>query len=301
MDQHRETYPLQRPAAFQEWSPSIHYAQFQQVSTGIFPRRRLYNFELLYVVQGQAATTMHGQRFVIDAGRLIFLPSGIYHQNEIISQPDARLLGIHFDFFHELTIMTEADMIVNEEDIHPGKFAHEACSDMFPPLSSEVLYTPPLACVQLMEQLVQEFTMRRTGYELVCKSLMLNILCQLMRTSPSQSLAAASPHSAKLARLVEQIEAYPSGFWSNQSIADELQMSIDYSAKLFKQAIGLPPSEYVQSVRHREARRLLRETDMTIEQIGGQVGYPDIHYFSRLFRRHEGISASEYRKLSRIL
>lgn len=295
------TYPLQRMAEFHEWSPSIHYAQYQRMPTGRLPQRRLYDFEILYVVQGQAATTIHGQRFNIAAGQLIFLPSGVLHQNESVSEPDTHFLGIHFDFFNELHIMTEADMIVNEEEIHLNKFAVEACSDAFAPLSSQTVYTPPLVCVQLMEQLVQEFTMRQLGYELVCKSLMLSILVHLMRTSPSQSLALASPHGIKLARIGEQIEASPAEPWTNSRIAEQLQLSIDYTAKLFKQTMGMPPSAYVQSIRHREARRLLRETEMSVEQIGSEIGYSDIHYFSRMFRRHEGISASEYRKLSRIL
>lgn len=294
-------YPLQKTAAFREWSPSIHYAQSQRLPTGILTRRRLYDFELLYVSQGQAATTMNGQRFEIAAGQLVFLPSGVVHQNEVVSKPDASFIGIHFDFFNELHIVTEADMIVNEEEIHLNKFAVEACSDAFAPLSSQAVYTPPLVCVQMIEQLVEEFTMRQLGYELVCKSLMLHILAHLLRTPPTQSSALASAHGMKLARLAEQIEASPEKNWTNADIAEQLLLSIDYTAKLFKQIIGMPPSAFVQSIRHREARRLLRETELSIEQIGERVGYTDIHYFSRMFRRNEGISASEYRKLSRIL
>ncbi|WP_438349329.1 AraC family transcriptional regulator [Paenibacillus sp. FA6] len=301
MDNFRGIYPLQRQATFREWSPNIHYAQFQRMPTGILPQRRLYNFELLYVVQGQAATTIYGQRIDIAAGQLIFLPSGVFHQNEVVSKPDASFIGIHFDFFDELNIATEADMIVNEDNIHSNKFALEACSESYTSLSSQVVYTIPLVCIQLMEKLVHEFTMRHLGYELVCRSLILNILAHLLRISRSISLTHASPHASKLSKIMEQIESSPSESWCNHSIANELQLSVDYTAKLFKQTAGMPPNEFVQSIRHREARRLLSETDMTIEQIGEQVGYPDIHYFSRMFRRQEGIPASEYRKLSRIL
>jgi AraC-like DNA-binding protein len=72
-------------------------------------------------------------------------------------------------------------------------------------------------------------------------------------------------------------------------------------AKLFKQMAGMPPNEYIQSIRLSEARKLLRETDHSIEAVGVQSGYPDIHYFSRMFRKYEGISPREYRKLSRML
>ena len=86
-------FPIKREAPFREWSPCIHYAQFQRMATGSLPRRRLYDFELLYVYQGEAVTTMYGNRYRIEAGQLIFLPSGVYHQNEVVSHPDARFLG----------------------------------------------------------------------------------------------------------------------------------------------------------------------------------------------------------------
>lgn len=294
-------FPIKREAPFREWSPCIHYAQFQRMATGSLPQRRLYDFELLYVYQGEAATTMYGNRYRIEAGQLIFLPSGVYHQNEVVSHPDARFLGIHFDFFDELDIQTEADMIVNEALLDTDKFAHEAVSSAFPPLSSRVIYTPPLPCVQMMERIVEEFTLRPAGYELACKGLMLDVLVQLLRTHPSQALTETSPHDAKLIELMSQIEKTPAKDWSNKVIAEHLMLSPDHTAKLFKRFAGMPPSEFVQSVRHREARRLLRESDISIEAVGEGVGYPDIHYFSRIFRRLEGITATDYRKLSRIL
>lgn len=301
MDTTASDFPKQRKARFQEWSPSIHYAQFQSMPTGVLPQRRLYDFELLYVCQGTAATRMHGQRYKLDAGQLIFLPSGVYHQNEITSASDARFLGIHFDFFDELDIQTEADMVVNESDVQPHKFTYEPNVEGLPALSQNPVYTPPLACVQLMEQLVHEFTMRQFGYELVCKALMLNILAQLLRSPRIRALSPASMHGGKLVELMERIEASPSSPWTNTSIAENMNLSVDHSAKLFKQTCGMPPSEYVQSIRHREARKLLRETDLSVEAVGDRVGYSDIHYFSRIFRRLEGISPREYRKLSRIL
>ncbi|MEK3734235.1 MULTISPECIES: helix-turn-helix domain-containing protein [Paenibacillus] len=296
-----QDYPRKRQAPAKAWSPSIHYAQFQRMPTGALPARRLYDFELLYVCQGEAVTTMYGQRHPIEAGQLIFLPSGVYHQNEVVSRPDAKFLGIHFDFFDELNIQTEADMIVNEARLAPEKFASEGVLDHLPPLSSRTIYTPPVPCVQMMERVVDEFTLRPAGYELVCKGLMLDILIQLLRSRPARTLADSSPHDAKLYELIAQMEQAPAEDWSNKVIAERLMLSLDHAAKLFKQLTGMPPSEYVQSIRHREARRLLRESDLSIEMVGAHVGYADIHYFSRIFRRLEGITATEYRKLSRIL
>jgi len=294
-------YPELKASPLREWSPSIHYAQLQSLPPGKLERRRIYDFELLYVSQGEAATTMNGQRYSLTAGQLIFLPSGVFHQNEIVSEPYAKFIGIHFDFFDELEILTEADIVVDEEAVQPDKFAAEAIAEAFMPLSESPVYTPTLACVKMLEELVHEFAMRYAGYELVCKALMLNILAQLLRVQMTRRLAEASVHGAKIAEMMNNIESSPADSWSNKELACRMSLNEDHFAKLFKKHSGMPPGEFISAVRHREARKLLRETELSVEEVGGRVGYPDIHYFSRIFRRHEGISPSEYRKLSNIL
>ncbi|MFD0960542.1 helix-turn-helix transcriptional regulator [Paenibacillus chungangensis] len=294
-------FPKQRQAPFRDWSPSIHYAQYQRMPKGPLAERRIYDFELLYVCQGEAVTIMQGKEYKLTTGQLIFLPSGVWHRNEVLTEPDARFLGIHFDFFDELDIQRESDIISDGDEVEWERFATEAVCDSFPPLSHQPVYTPTLDCVQLMDQLVHEFTMRPLGYELACKAIMLNILTHLLRLPVSRARSYSSQHAQKLKEIIEQIEQHPSTPWSNKMIADQMKLSIDHTAKLFKEIAGLPPNEFIHTIRHREARRLLRETDMSIERIGEQVGYSGIHYFSRLFRRHEGISATEYRKLSKVL
>lgn len=290
-----------KDAPFASWSPNIHYAQFQTLPPCRFPARRLYDFELLYVSHGEMATTMNGRRYVLSAGQLIFLPSGVYHQNEIISEPETRLMGIHFDFFSELTIRKEEDLLIGEEDLLWDKLAAEPMMGTIPAFSADPVYTPSVECVQLMEQLVHEFSQRALGYELVCKGLMLEILARLLRSQMARRIARVSEHGERIKRLAERMDNAPAEDWSNQRVAAELQMSLDHAAKLFRQVVGVPPGEFVRNVRHREACKLLRDTEWTVEEVGTAVGYSDIHHFSRLFRANEGISPRAYRKLSRIL
>ncbi|WP_168121701.1 AraC family transcriptional regulator [Paenibacillus sp. HB172176] len=296
-----QPYPELQLSMFRDWSPSIHYAQEQTLAPGKLAQRRIYDFELLYVVQGEAVTYMPDRQYRITAGQLIFLPAGVLHQNEVVSSPYAKFIGIHFDFFDELDIVTEADIVVNEDAVQRDKFAKEAVTEANLPLSSNPVYTPPISCVKLMEQLVEEFTMRAPGYELLCKSLMLNILAVLYRTQLASRLTSASVHGSRITELMSAIEQSPAHPWTNKALGDAMDMTEDHFAKLFKRHAGMPPGEFIGFIRHREARRLLRETEQTIEEVGRNVGYADIHYFSRSFSRHEGISPRAYRKLARIL
>lgn len=293
-------YPVRRPAPFRDWSPSIHYAQSQVMAPCVLEWRRLYDYELLYVSEGEAATTMNGQRHRIAAGQVVFLPAGVLHRNEVIA-PNTRFVGIHFDFFGELDVWSDADMVVDEENEDPQKYCREAYAEPFSPLSAQAVMALPPAGAALMEQIAEEFSLRPLGYELACKALLLALLAQLLRLQFAKPLPGTSVHGARIHELMAEIERDPARRWSNPMLAERMRMNEDHMAKLFKSVAGQAPGEFVRSVRHREARRLLRETDLTAQQIGEQVGYADLHYFSRLFSKLEGVSPRTYRKLSRVL
>lgn len=74
--------------------------------------------------------------------------------------------------------------------------------------------------------------------------------------------------------------------------------NLSYSGyiKLFKRRMGMPPSAYLIKLRMNAACDLLRNTDMSIKQIGISVGYDDAHFFSRLFKKHTGVSPQSYRE-----
>jgi AraC-like DNA-binding protein len=66
---------------------------------------------------------------------------------------------------------------------------------------------------------------------------------------------------------------------------------------IFKERMGMPPSEYIIELRLRHASGLLSSTDMPIGEISSLVGYDDQRFFSRIFKKKLGMSTSEYRRM----
>lgn len=64
----------------------------------------------------------------------------------------------------------------------------------------------------------------------------------------------------------------------------------------FKQATGMPPLEYVHTLRIEEAKQMLEAGSDPVEAIANDVGYEDAGFFSRLFRRKVSLGPAEYRK-----
>ena len=73
-------------------------------------------------------------------------------------------------------------------------------------------------------------------------------------------------------------------------------LSVSRYNTVFKDATGTAPIAYLIDTRMNVACELLRDTDMSVKNVGISVGYPDPQFFSKLFKRHVGISPIEYRK-----
>lgn len=81
-----------------------------------------------------------------------------------------------------------------------------------------------------------------------------------------------------------------------KDIADSVHLSPNYLSGLFCKTAGITITEYLKSVRMRNAIVYLINSDKTIQEICEAVGYNSYEHFERLFKRRFGISPKEFRK-----
>lgn len=82
---------------------------------------------------------------------------------------------------------------------------------------------------------------------------------------------------------------------SMEQLGDQVGLSNRSLIRRFKLATGMTPSAYLQEVRIDSARRLLVQSDKRVDEITRLVGYEDFSSFSKLFKRKNGMTPSEYR------
>lgn len=78
--------------------------------------------------------------------------------------------------------------------------------------------------------------------------------------------------------------------------ADFVGMNPFYLSKLFKDETGGNFIDYVNERRLEKAKELLKNGDLTMKEISYQCGYSDQNYFSKIFRRHFGLTPTEFKK-----
>lgn len=98
---------------------------------------------------------------------------------------------------------------------------------------------------------------------------------------------------------IEQALAYIHEHYMNplrlRDLADRCGMNAKTFAYLFRKYVGMFPIDYVIRHRMKRASELLAASGCPIGDIAAGVGYPDAHYFSRLYKKHTGCSPTQFR------
>ncbi len=82
------------------------------------------------------------------------------------------------------------------------------------------------------------------------------------------------------------------------TIAAHASLSPYYFTRQFTAMVGMPPYRYLIWLRIQRAAQLLRDSDLTVTQILHRVGFHSPSHFTTTFRRHMGMSPTDYRRRS---
>ncbi|MGS4042501.1 AraC family ligand binding domain-containing protein [Staphylococcus pseudintermedius] len=83
---------------------------------------------------------------------------------------------------------------------------------------------------------------------------------------------------------------------SINDVAKHVNVSRSYLYKMFRKHIDQSPQHYLIHIRMYHASQLFKETDLQSQEIADRVGYKDPLLFSRAFKKHFGVTATQYRE-----
>jgi AraC family transcriptional regulator len=149
------------------------------------------------------------------------------------------------------------------------------------------------------KSLTAELTEARFGSQLLVDSLTIALSIHLLRhySDSHKSLRdyQGGMPKRKMQRAIAYIHDHLAEDITVAAIADELEMSQYYFSRLFKQAIGVSPYQYVMEQRIEAAKYLLK-TPLPISAISERVGFANQNQLTVQFRNLTGTTPSNYRK-----
>ena len=96
-------------------------------------------------------------------------------------------------------------------------------------------------------------------------------------------------------QIIDYIKENYSNYISLDIVAQKFNMNPNYLSGYIKKKIGMNYQDFVNNLRIEQAKKLMSETDMTISEIAGVLGYDNSSSFIRFFKKHVKESPGAFR------
>ncbi len=232
------------------------------------------HLELLYFLSGDSEFTCAGTEHVVHEGDLLIINSG--EQHSVNNDAGGEYLCVHLSpqFFADI----EFENYIFETHIVGDAFIKEC-----------------------FEKIYEEHKTRSTAYDMRMKStayaLMAYLTCNYRKDHLSESGELLNKNKL---RDINEVFAFISRNYSapltTAALSRHFHLTEQYFCHMFKAKTGKTPTDYINGYRIEKATVFLKNTDKSITDIALSVGFEDSNYFSRVFKKHMGVSPREYRK-----
>lgn len=232
------------------------------------------DYQLLYIAKGRGYFTIDGRERVINEGGMILYRPGERQHYVYRAEDMTEVYWVHF---------TGRD-VANILDYYQL------------PAEENVFFTGTSADYQwLYRQMIQELQLCRANYEELLSLLLRHIFIMINRYIKEGQKSSGEVRN-EIERATHYFNEHYSQAISIEEYAASRHMSTCWFIRSFKEMLKVTPMQYILSLRMANAQSLLETTEYNISEIAAAVGYDNPLYFSRLFRRHVGVSPSVYRK-----
>jgi len=246
-------------------------------------------FEFLLITEGHAIRTKGLNSYRLNKNSLFFLPPGQITSTEFVSE-DCKGYFCMFDaaFFYSFS----------RENNYLDRFS-------FFQTEGDPLIALPQESMRdilfLLNKLYNEFMEATVNKQDIAATLIRAVLLEAdkYQTIPKEGPPITPAIPVELVRKYKYLlNKYLLSKKSLKEYADLLFVSPNHLNKCVKEVTGKTAGMLIVDMQLLEAKVLLKQTDLTVSQIAGRLGFYDSSYFSRFFKKNAGVTPFTYRKTS---
>lgn len=146
--------------------------------------------------------------------------------------------------------------------------------------------------VQAVNSLAEELNKEHIHYESLCAAKLLELFVVISRSIKEK---LDDKKNSAITNIILDIENNFYNNTSNEEYARSCNMCLSYFLRKFKEITGTTPQQYKAKQRLKFAENLLLTTKYSISEISHLAGYEDNLYFSRVFKKANGLSPKQFR------
>ncbi len=256
-----------------------------------FPKHTHNYVELVYMCEGSTTHIVNDEKIVLKKGELLFLSQNATQEILEASEEDICVNFIILPEFFDTTL----SMLGEEENLLRDFFVDclKSKDSSIPFLHFKVSDIIPVQ--NLIENLIWTLTNKQSNKRSINKITMGLLILQLLNHIDKITVGEDNVNNDILVRTYEFIEEnYKEGELTD--LANKLGYELSWLSREIKTLTGQTYTEIVQTKRLNQTVFLLKNTSLSVADIGYNVGYNNLSYFYKIFKNKYGVSPKEYRK-----
>lgn len=234
-------------------------------------------YEVLYVKEGELAVAAEGRCYRGLPGDLFLFRPGQCYSLRSVSKQNIRRLSLQFS-------------------LDPGsRFGEEGQPTPLGSLPVRIQPREPAILERMLLDIIHECDQRMVYYEMKVVGMMIDLLVCLIRERHWQQFPHVRINREVLLKVQQYLYVRADSHVTLDELAGTFCFSKFYLNRMFRSAFRVSPMQYHQQIRLEKAKQAIQMTDQPLARIAQQFGYPNVHAFSRSFKKQQGVPPSHYR------
>lgn len=264
---------------------AVYYNNFAPKFKFVGTRERHNFFELYYVADGKTIAKIANEKYPMEAGEYVLVPPMLYHTMEP-NKSYSTGIAVEFDaedypenlFFGKLSDFGK-QVLTNILRIYAKNYNQSEFRPKVLPASEE---EKDYAFGQALSVNIE--------------MLMLIVLQDMKRKERKTTAAPQKTVDPLAADIMNYLEKRYQDNPSLVEIATEFNYSVSHICRVFKRSYNDSIVNYIIKLKINEALKLIEQNEKSFNDICDILGFDDMAYFSRLFKKYTGMTPSAYRK-----
>ncbi|RBW69513.1 AraC family transcriptional regulator [Bacillus taeanensis] len=255
-------------------------------------KRTFSVFDFIYVKSGTLHMTEDKQAYSISEGEYIILLPGLEHFGHQVCAEDTSIYWLHFSM--------DDYQIVNKQSIdwsdiikRESSFTESDYFNFYLPRYGK--FQSKMALEQQLKSLIALNKVASPEERLKQQTLFYDFIIQLQKDAIHIPSAAEQVTS----KVIEYLQKNYHQSIKMDDLSKALLYHPDYIVRSMKKTIGISPMQYLTQYRLFIAKQELVNSSNKISAIANKIGIDDSAYFSKLFKKEVGVSATQYQRLSK--
>ena len=257
--------------------PNVNSLLRLERSTCIFWDRPYWHkqLEIMYFTEGNGLLMCGGSEYRVLPGNIYIVNCNELHYFSNSDFTVNYCITIEPEFFKELKI----EHIIFESVIHNDKFIQSCIIDAF-----------------------KEFYQQEESWNFAVLGKVYELIAYMLRnykkyTLPIRKYKSRTNKQQLMQKIIEYISDNSSQKLTTASLAQTFHINEQYLCRIFKSEINQTALDYINNLRIKNSLFFLKNTNEPISNIAQNVGFDNINYFSRIFKKYMKMTPSEYREL----